>query len=137
MLVVGLTRGSVGGLQVIADRFSPSKFPTDPVMKAKAAGLRGRVFDAWGWGGYIMYAWPEASLHVDPLKFNEVTIRSYSLMEDMEAGWQKELNRWGIQTVIIPSKSPMAKGLSMEPSWKVWYRDSIATVFRPAANAGT
>jgi len=27
----------------------------------------------------------------------------------------------------------MAKGLALEPKWKVWYRDSTAVVYRPSA----
>jgi hypothetical protein len=132
MIIVGLNRGSVAGIQVLPDQFSAKAFPTDAVSKARAAGLPGRVFDAWGWGGYIMYAWPEARLHVDPLKFNAETIKSYSIIEDMQPGWQKEMDRWQIRTVIVNSKSPMAKGLALEPKWKAWYRDSTAVVFRPA-----
>jgi hypothetical protein len=137
MVIIGLNRGAVGGIQLIPDRFNAKAFPTQAVAKARQAHLEGRVFDAWGWGGYIMYAWPEARLHVDPLKFNAETIKSYSIIEDLQPGWQKEVNRWQIRTVIVDSKSPMAKGLSMEPSWKVWYRDSTAVVFRPALDAGS
>jgi flagellar biogenesis protein FliO len=134
MLVLGLNHGRVATISLIPDQFSPKAFPTLAVAKAKAANLPGRVFDAWRWGGYIMYAWPEARLHVDPLKFNRVTIKSYSMIEDMQPGWQNELDLWQIKTVIINSKSPLAKGLGLEPKWKVWYRDSTAVVFRPAAD---
>ena len=134
MLALGLNRGKIGGLTVIPEKFNPKTFPTAAVEKARIANLPGRVFDAWGWGGYIMYAWPTASLHVDPLKFNAETMTSYSLIEDMQPGWQKEMDRWQIETVIVSSKSPMAKGLSLEPAWKVWYRDSTAAVFRRASD---
>ena len=136
MLWIGLSRGAIGGLSVIPDRFSPKAFPTAAVDRARKASLQGRVFDNWAWGGYIMYAWPEARLHVDPLKFNDETIKSYTVIEDLQPGWQKEVSRWQIRTIIINSNSPMAKRLFLEPDWKVWYRDSTAVVFRPAANAG-
>ena len=80
-----------------------------------------------------MYAWPSARLQVDPLKFNAVTMRSYSLIEDMRPGWQHELDRWDVKTIIVSSSSALAKGLELEPKWKIWYRDSLATVFRPSA----
>lgn len=133
LLILGLNRGYIGPVAVIPDHFSPKAFPTVAVQRIKDARLQGRVFDSWGWGGYIMYAWPSARLHVDPLKFNSTTMRSYSLIEDMRPGWQHELERWSVQTVIVNTESPLAKGLEMEPRWKVWYRDSLATVFRPAA----
>ena len=52
----------------------------------------------------------------------------------MSPGWLKEMDRWQIQTVIIGSNSRMARGLVLEPGWKVWYRDSTAVVFRRAIN---
>ncbi|HEX6575525.1 MAG TPA: hypothetical protein VF042_11195 [Gemmatimonadaceae bacterium] len=137
MLLVGVNHGAIAGVQVIADSFSPKKFPVEAIARASAARLDGRVFDTWGWGGYIMYAWPEARLHVDPLKFNETTIKSYGIIEDLQPGWQKEIQRWQIKTVIVHSRSPTAKGLALEPGWKVWYKDSIATIFRPAGNPST
>ena len=132
LLALGLNRGKIGGLTAIPDRFNSKTFPTAAVERARRADLPGRVFDAWGWGGYIMYAWPTASLHVDPLKFNAETMTSYTLIEDMLPGWQKEMDRWKIMTVIVSPRSPFAKGLSLEPRWKIWYRDSTAAVFRRA-----
>ena len=134
MLAVGLNRGAIGNFQVIPDTFSPKAFPTAAVARIRAAGLEGRVFDAWGWGGYIMYAWPEARLHVDPLKFNAQTLKSYTIIEELSPGWQKEMERWRIQTVIINADSRMARGLALEPKWKVWYKDSTAVVYRPATD---
>jgi hypothetical protein len=134
MLALGLNRGSIGSLEIIPDHFNPGKVPVVAVAKARAARLDGRIFDAWGWGGYIMYAWPDARLHVDPLKFNDETIKSYSAIEEMRPGWQKEMDRWNIQTVLIHAKSPMAKGMAMEPKWEEWYRDTLAVVYRRANN---
>lgn len=130
MLLLGLNRGTVAGVEVIPDRFNDRAFPTVAVAKAKAAALSGNVFDAWAWGGYIMYAWPQARLHVDPLKFNSTTITSYSIIEDLRPGWQGELDKWDIRTVIVKAKSPTAMGLAREPGWGEWHRDSTAVIFR-------
>jgi hypothetical protein len=135
MIAVGLNHGNLGSVNVIPDHFNAKKFPVAAVARLRAENPPGRVFDAWGWGGYIMYAWPEARLHVDPLKFNDTTIATYTIIEDLQPGWQREADRWGIKTIIVNTKSPTAKGLRMEPSWKVWFQDSTATVFR-AADAG-
>jgi hypothetical protein len=135
-LAVGLNHGSLGGVQLVPDHFSSRKFPVAAVAKAREARLQGNVFDAWVWGGYIMYAWPEARLHVDPLKFNDTTIKSYTTIETRRPGWEREIQRWQIRTIIVGSKSPMAAGLASEPQWQVWYQDSIATVFRPSSSGG-
>jgi hypothetical protein len=137
MLALGLNRGSVGGVHLIDDHFDNKTFPVVAVDRARSARLPGRVFDAWGWGGYIMYAWPEASLHVDPLKFNDTTIKTYSTIEDLRPDWLKELARWKVQTIIVNSKSPMAKALATAPGWTRWYGDSTAVVYRVSAPPST
>jgi len=130
MILLGLNRGSVAGYQVIADQFDRKTFPVVAVERARSARLPGRVFDAWGWGGYIMYAWPEASLHVDPLKFSQKTIDSYTIIENLQPAWQAELRRWQVRTIIVSSKSPMARALETAPAWSRWYADSTAVVYR-------
>jgi hypothetical protein len=130
MLALGLNRGHVGAVPLISDNFSPKAFPTVAVDSARRARLEGRVYDAWEWGGYIMYAWPSAKLHVDPLKFNDTTMKSYSIIDGLQPGWEAELDRWDVSTVIVPAVSPLARQMKAAPQWKSWYRDSLAIVFR-------
>ena len=130
MLVLGLNRGSIGGVHLIADHFDYKAFPVAAVDKARTAQLQGRVFDSWKWGGYIMYAWPQASLHVDPLKFSDTTIKTYSTIEEMRPSWLNELKRWNVQTIIIQARSPMDTALKSAPGWSLWYGDSTAVVYR-------
>jgi hypothetical protein len=130
MILLGLNRGAIGPLHVIDDHFDNKTFPVVAVDRARTANLQGRVFDAWGWGGYIMFAWPQARLHVDPLKFNDTTMKSYSIIEDLRPDWQQELQKWKVQTIIVNAKSPMAKALATTPGWNRWYGDSTAVVYR-------
>jgi hypothetical protein len=130
LIALGLNRGWIGNLPVIADHFDNHSFPVVAVERARNANLTGRVFDSWGWGGYIMYAWPEASLFVDPLKFSKTTMDSYTIVESLRAGWLEELARWQVKTVIIRAKSPMAHALKTAPGWTLWFADSTAAVYR-------
>jgi hypothetical protein len=133
MIVLGLNRGWIGGLPVIADHFDRKAFPVAAVDRAKNARLDGRVFDAWVWGGYIMFAWPEASLHVDPLKFNQTTMDTYTTIENVRPNWLAELRRWNVKTIVYPAKSPLADALKTAPGWALWYQDSTAVVYRASA----
>jgi hypothetical protein len=130
MLLVGLNRGSIGGLHVIADHFDNKAFPVVAVEEAKKANLQGRVFDAWGWGGYIMFAWPQVKLHVDPLKFNDTTMVTYTTIENLHPDWLDELKRWQVKTIIVATKSPLAKALETATGWSKFYGDSTAVVYR-------
>lgn len=130
LIALGLNRGWIGNLPVIADHFDKRAFPVVAVERARAAGLTGRVFDSWPWGGYIMYAWPEARLHVDPLKFSKTTMDSYTIVESLRGSWLDELARWQVKTIIIKARSPMARALNAAPGWSLWYVDSTAAVYR-------
>jgi hypothetical protein len=135
LILLGLNRGSVGGVHIIADHFDKRTFPVVAVERAKAAGFDGRVFDSWPWGGYMLLTWPEAELHVDPLKFNDTTIKSYTTIENLHPDWLDELARWKVETIIFDAKSPLAKALKTAPGWTQFYADSLAVVYRSASAA--
>lgn len=130
LVALGLNHGRIAGASVIADRFDAGRFPVAAVDSARRAGLTGRVFHPWTWGGYLMYTWPGTPLHVDPLKFSDTTMKTFTRIDELRPGWKAELDRWNIQTVMVRSRSALARTLSNEPGWRTWYRDTTATVFR-------
>ncbi|MEO8193397.1 MAG: hypothetical protein ABI681_06070 [Gemmatimonadales bacterium] len=134
LLALGLNRGSVGGVSLIADRFDAKKFPVEAVRRSRDAGLQGRIFDPWIWGGYMMYAWPGSALHVDPLKFSQLTIDSHTRIESLRPGWKSELARWNVELAIVETGSELDSALSLEPDWTRWYKDSTAVVLRRKAD---
>jgi hypothetical protein len=134
LLLLGFNHGSVAGAQLIPDKWDRKKSPVDAVNKAVAAGIPGRLLTPWDWGGYLMYAWPGKPLHVDPLKFNDTTMRSYTRITELWPGWQDELRKWQVQMVLTRPKDALALALAREPSWALWYRDSTALIWRPVAS---
>ncbi len=130
LLALGLNSGSAFGTQLVRKDYSSSVFPVTAVARLEAADANGRIFASWEWGGYIMYAWPSARLLVDPLKFNDSTVSAFTRIDSARPGWQEEIARWDIRTVIIHPGTPLADGLEREPGWTRWYLDSTAVVFR-------
>jgi hypothetical protein len=133
LLLVGLNHGSVAGASLIPNHWDRKKSPVDAVKKAMAADIPGRLLTPWDWGGYVMYAWPGKPLHVDPLKFNDTTMGSYTRITELWPGWQDELKKWQVQMVLTRPRDALALALALEPSWSLWYRDSTALIWRPAA----
>ncbi len=130
LLALGANRGHVGSYSLIPDHFDRKKFPVAAVEMAKQSRLTGRIFEPWVWGGYLMYAWPAARLHVDPLKFSEQTIDSYRQIEGVGPKWRAELDRWNVATLVLEPQSQLARTVAADSSWQLWYRDSTAAVFR-------
>lgn len=133
LLLFAAGGGRAFGTQLIPAGFSARIFPVTAVGRARAAGPHDRVFETWRWGGYIMYAWPAARLAVDPLKFNSTTVETYSMIESAKPGWQEEIRRWDIRTVIVAPDSPIATAMAADKDWNILYEDSTAVVFRPAS----
>jgi hypothetical protein len=77
-----------------------------------------------------MFAWPEVKLHVDPLKFNDTTMVTYTTIENLHPDWLDELKRWQVKTIIVATKSPLAKALETATGWSKFYGDSTAVVYR-------
>ncbi|MEP6602309.1 MAG: hypothetical protein ABJB49_10960, partial [Nitrospirota bacterium] len=132
LLILGLNHGALAGVRLISDGFDHKRFPVTAVEKAKSASMPGRAFVPWEWGGYVMFGWPGKPIHVDPLKFSDVTMRSYTTIEELWPGWQEELEKWQVQIVITKPRGALAAALYREPRWSVWYRDSTAVIFQPA-----
>lgn len=77
-----------------------------------------------------MYAWPGARIHVDPLKFSRLTLDSYVRIDGARQGWQSELDRWSVATLILQPRHPLARTVAADTTWQLWYRDTTAAVFR-------
>jgi hypothetical protein len=130
LLALGLNRGRVAGRQLIGDRFDRGVFPVEAVDRARAAGLDGRVFHPWLWGGYLLYAWPGSAIHVDPLEFSQLTIDSHSTIENTRPGWRAELVRWNVAIAVLERGSRLADSLASDGSWTTWHTDGTAVVLR-------
>lgn len=134
MLVVALLHGSVGGVALIEDEFDRGVFPVAAVEYARQAELQGRIFNAYTWGGYILYAWPEQKIFIDGMSdfFGEQLVREYVKIMALEPGWDRELEKHGISLALIPVQSGLA--YAMERSgWERLYADGTAVVLRRPA----
>jgi hypothetical protein len=136
LVALGLNHGRIAGATIIRDDFDRTRFPVEAVARARAAGLGGRVFHPWVWGGYLLREWPEVRIHVDPLEFNATTIDSYTRIDALRPGWQAELDRWSVSTALVRADAPIAVALRTEPGWSQWYADETAVVFVRRRNPG-
>lgn len=121
----------MGSLEVIRDKFDPQIFPVGAVERLQQAGVNGRIFHPWLWGGYLAFTWPKRQIaHVDPLLFTRQVIDSYTKIGSLHPGWREEMTRWGINLAVLRPQTMLARTLTDEPDWSVWYRDETAVVFR-------
>jgi hypothetical protein len=129
---LAVTRGRIGSLQVIQDQFDRTVFPIDAVASARAANLPGHLFSEFTWGGYLIYAWPEQKIFIDGGTdfFGDAIFREFLLIKQREPGWRTRLAQRDIGLALLRPESGLAHELAREASWRIWYCDSVAALFR-------
>lgn len=130
LALLGLAHGSVLGIPLVRARFDPAVFPIEAVNRSRAAGMGGRLFNDFSWGGYVLHAWPEQKVFIDGQTdlYGEALARQYLQVEGLQPGWREVLDRWRVSTVLVPTGSPLAAELARAPEWRVWHRDPTAVV---------
>jgi hypothetical protein len=129
---LGLSGGRVAGVPVVQAEYDATIFPVDAIRYARGAGLEGRMFNAFIWGGYILYAWPEQRVFIDGQTdfYGEALTREYARIAGTLPGWREGLDERSIELVIVPSGSPLSAALADEPGWRTAHRDSTAVVYQ-------
>jgi hypothetical protein len=124
-------------MRVDNDRLRPllaADLPVDAVQAIRSSGLKGPLFNDYGWGGYLIWSLSQpvsidgrAALHGD-----ERLDRSSSTWNGAP-DWHsdKELAAAGI--VIGPVKAPLTQLLRLDPRFRLAYEDKVAAVFVPSA----
>lgn len=118
------------------DRFglgwNRTALPVDAVAFANRAGLTGRVLNQLGFGGYLMWARPEAvfidgRLEVVGERFYEQYRRILDSQRELEAA----VAHYGIEWIVFPYKTGrrLLGRLSRDPHWRLAYVDHLATIF--------
>lgn len=132
LIVVGASSGRIGSMQLLPQRFDPQQFPVAAVDAAREAGVQGRMFSEFIWGGYLLYAWPEQKVFIDGGTdfYGPDLTRSYKKIASLESGWREELQWWDISLVLMPTESALAYELRRHDEWQVAYRDEVATLLR-------
>lgn len=94
-----------------------------------------QLFNHYDWGGYISWFAPGVKTFID----GRGLVEEISLLQDRTMNgeaWQETLDRYGINTVIIPGMSetsgtvyPLAGLLASAGAWRLVFADAVALVF--------
>jgi hypothetical protein len=96
--------------------------------------IEGRIFNRYGWGGYMEWHAPELKPGID----GRADIFTYNgVFEDfLNAGELKDsfeiLDKYGIDYVLIQPKQPMSYLLEHSAEWRPIYADQVAVLFECA-----
>jgi hypothetical protein len=113
-------------------RYNPKQFPVGAVDALSATAATRRIFTTDTWGGYLIYRlYPQIRVFGDGRsdfygpRFGE----DWSRILDIKQGWQGQLNRFAVNTILLPSEAHLTGALKESRNWRLVYDDGTAVVF--------
>ena len=90
----------------------------------------GRLFNAYDWGGYLLWAWPEEPVFVDGRTdlYGDDILAQWLQVVRAAPGWEAVLDRWGVRVVLGKPDWPLIPALRAA-GWTEIYRDAVAVVY--------
>lgn len=90
-----------------------------------------RLFHAYEWGGYLLYALPTGERvfidgRLDPYW---TLLGDYQVLIQARPGWRELLVDYRIEAALLPPASPLARALDAEKGWKAAGTDGRAVLY--------
>ncbi len=110
--------------------FDPQRLPVRAVSALAERGLPGAGFVLDNWGGYLYFrlrrpVFIDDWTSVYPLDFLEEYLSTLSA----HPGWQRTLDRYRLDYVLIPPATLLGAALAASPDWRRVYEDPVSEIF--------
>ncbi|MGO4879704.1 MAG: hypothetical protein ACLP59_02645 [Bryobacteraceae bacterium] len=116
--------------------FDGKEFPAKAVASLGDSAAASRIFTSDQWGDFLIYnLYPRNRVFIDGRsdfygkKFEE----KYLDIVAVKYTWQRYLDEYGVDTVLLPTDAPLTGALKESSRWRVVYDDGDAIVFRAGA----
>lgn len=129
--VVTVNSGNIFGKPLFEHRFDKKNFPMEAVEFAEKNEIKGRIFNTYHFGGYLIYSgFPKEGVFVDGRAdmYNEF-MKNYYDVVDIKPGWKDILNKFKIDWMLITANSPLSVLLLETEEWHLVYADKVANIF--------
>lgn len=116
--------------------FSPGRFPVKAVEKLRPQIAGARVFTDMQWGDYLIYRlYPATRVFIDGRGdfYGADFCREFLDVMDVNHTWEARLNRYGVDTVLVPTGTALGAVLKESSRWRILYDDGHALVFQRAS----
>jgi hypothetical protein len=107
-----------------------SEFPVAATEWIAAERPPGELFNTFNWGGYLMWELPQYRVSIDGrTDVYDEYLDVYLDTITARPGWEAELDRERIGTVLVDVDAPLAEALRADGTWRVGHEDEVAVVF--------
>jgi hypothetical protein len=122
---------SLGFRDRTLERAERQSLPVDAVAYLREHPPRGHLFNAYDWGGYLIYALPSAPVFVDGRSdlYGGFIASPYATMTEASPGTDRLLDQYRIGTALVRRTSGIANALAQSGKWCWAYSDDLAVVF--------
>ena len=113
-------------------RVEVEHYPSRAVEFLDSSPQPGRLFVYYDWGGYAIWKlYPQYRVFVDGRAdlYGDELLHQFQEMWQVRTDWRRDLDSWGVQSVLVPPSSALSEALLLDPNWRVNYQDSQAIVF--------
>lgn len=107
---------------------------TVPVKAAQFiadAGIQGRMFGVYHYGGYLINRfYPAQRVFIDGRAdlYGDAFIHEYLHIIEARSGWQKKLEKYAVDYVIIPKQAALTELIQEQAGFKLVYTDEVNAV---------
>ena len=116
----------------LTSTYDPAAYPEKAIPLLLTAETR-HIFAEDEWGDYLIYnLYPSKKVFVDGRSdfYGDDFGNKYLDLMNVQPGWQKTLDKYAIDTIVIAPRFALATTLKISRDWKVVYDDHVALIFR-------
>ena len=113
------------------DAHEAEQYPQRAVALLQASAQPQRIFVYYDWGGYAIWKlYPEYRVFVDGRAdlYGDGLLRQFKTAMQLRTGWRDVLDRWKVETVLVPPSCALAQALLLDPNWHAAFIDSKAVI---------
>jgi len=117
-------------------RFDGKEFPAKAVASLGDSAAQSRIFTYDQWGDFLIYQlYPKNQVFIDGRSdfYGRPFEEKYLDIVNVEYKWQRYLDEYRVDTVLLPTSAPLAGALKESSRWRVVYDDGDAIIFRTSA----
>jgi hypothetical protein len=120
-----------GEAKLFRSEYDPAKYPAGAIERLREEKVSS-IFTDDEWGDYVIYQlYPVGHVFVDGRSdFYGADFESrYISLMNVRYDWERDLAKYGVDTVLLRVEAPLAGALKQSSRWRVVYDDGIALIF--------
>ena len=123
----------VGGGPILATELLTNRFPVAavPFLEQSPPSIHGRMFNDYGWGGYLILALPAHKVFVDGRNdfYGPELIQDFDTVNRAHPGWDEVLQKYKVDWTILPRAHPLNVLLALRKDWSLSYTDDVTAIY--------